>query len=83
MIAICIIFTVAMIHFSNHGRNRVASVDDVVRTVTRRTEGIRRSLNSHPTEESVRQYHQDALTLSVNFERLRSVLYPTTYQRTF
>ena len=68
---------------SNHGRNRVASVDDVVRTVTSRVEGIRRLLNSHhPTEESFRQYHQEALTLSVNFERLISVLYPTTHQRT-
>ena len=67
--------------FSSHGRNRVASVDDVVRTVTRKVEGIRRLLNSQPTEESLRQYHQDALTLSVCFERLRSVLYPKTYQK--
>ena len=68
--------------FSNHGRYRVASVDGVVRTVTKRVEGIRRLLNSHPTEESLHQYHQDALTLSVRFERLRSVLYLTRYQRT-
>ena len=57
-------------------------VDDVVRTVTRRIEGVRRLLNSQPTEESLCQYHQDALTLSVKFERLRLVIYPTTYQRT-
>ena len=44
--------------FSGHGRNRVASVDDVVRTVTRRVKGVRRLLNSQPTEESIRQYHQ-------------------------
>ena len=67
--------------FSSHCRIRVASVDDIVRTVTRRVGGIRRLLNSQLTEESLRQYHQDALTHSVNFERLRSVLYPTTYWR--
>ena len=68
--------------FSSHGRKRVALLDDVVRAVMRRVEGIRRLLNSQPTEESLRQYHQDSLTLSVSFERLRSVFYPTTYQRT-
>ena len=67
--------------FSIHGRNRVTSVDNVVRKVTRRKEGIRRLLNSRLTE-SLRQYHQDALTLSPNFKWLRSVLYPLTYQRT-
>ena len=75
-------FTIATMQFSNHGRKRVALVDDVVRTVTRRVEGIRRFLNSHPTEKSLSQYRHDALTLSVNFELIRSVLYPTTYQRT-
>ena len=50
--------------FSSHGRNMIASVDDVVRTVTRRVEGIRRLLNNHPTEESLQQYHQDVVTLS-------------------
>ena len=73
-------FTIATMQFSNHGRKRVASVDDVATTVTRRVEGIRDLLNSHPTEESLRQYRHDALTLSVNVELLRSVLYP--YQRT-
>ena len=38
--------------FSSHRRNRVASIDDVVRIVTRRVEGIRRLLNSQSTEES-------------------------------
>ena len=54
--------------FSSHGRNGVASVDDVLRTVTRRVEGIRRLLNNQPRVESLRQYHQDVLSLSVNFD---------------
>ena len=47
-----------------------------------KVEGIRRLLNSQPTEKSLPQYHQDPLTLLVNFQWLRSVLYPTTYHRT-
>ena len=38
--------------FLSHCRNRAASVDDVVRTMMRRVEGIRRLLDSHSTEES-------------------------------
>ena len=67
--------------FSSHGKNRVVSVEDVVGTVARRVEDIRHLLNSQPTAESLRQYHQDALSLSVSFEQLRSVLYPTPYQK--
>ena len=37
--------------FSSNCRNRIASAEDVVRTVTRRVEGIRLLLNSKPTEE--------------------------------
>ena len=37
--------------FSSHRRNSLASVDDVVRTVMRRVEGIKRLLNSQSTEK--------------------------------
>ena len=36
LIAICIIITVATMQLSGHGRSKLAAVDDVVRTVTRR-----------------------------------------------
>ena len=45
--------------FSSHRRNRVAPVDDVVRTVARIVEGIRRLLNIQSTEKSCSSLSND------------------------
>ena len=55
-------------------QQKQAGFSGVCGIVTRRVEIIRHSLNSQPTEESLRKYQQEALTLSVEFEHWISVL---------
>ena len=59
-----------------------STIASTLRQINRRITGIRRTIQHDPDEDTIRRSRHEAMTLFTNFERLQSIVYPTTYRRT-